>query len=224
MRPVARARWKPWLILIAVPVILVVAAVSYFAWRQSVPGVRAELRPAPKFLGVKTPLAVDLKAARGGVASVEVKVVQGTTSAVVAQQAFAAPPAAEQHVDLAVAGRDLGLRDGPATIEVRARDGFWRPFRPRRPARPQRPGHDQVHAADARGARRHALPAPGRRRPRRAARQGRIAGRRQGRRRLLPRLPRRAGRGRPRGRALRLALESPRRDADRRLGRGRGGQ
>jgi murein DD-endopeptidase MepM/ murein hydrolase activator NlpD len=129
MRPVARARWKPWLILFSVPVILVVAAVSYFAWRQSVPGVRAELRPAPKFLGVKTPLAVDLKAARGGVASVEVKVVQGTTSAVVAQQAFAAP-ATEQHVDLAVAGRELGLRDGPATIEVRARDGFWRPFRP----------------------------------------------------------------------------------------------
>ena len=130
MRPVARARWKPWLVLLSVPVILVVAAVSYFAWRQSVPGVRAELRPVPKFLGVKTPLAVDLKAARGGVASVEVKVVQGTASAVVAQQAFAAPPAAEQHLDLAVAGRDLGLRDGPATIEVRARDGFWRPFRP----------------------------------------------------------------------------------------------
>jgi murein DD-endopeptidase MepM/ murein hydrolase activator NlpD len=130
MRPVARSRWKPWLILLSVPVILVVAAVSYFAWRQSVPGVRADLRPVPKLLGVKTPLAVDLKAARGGVASVEVRIVQGTVSAVVAQQAFAAPPAAEQHLDLAVAGRDLGLRDGPATIEVRARDGFWRPFRP----------------------------------------------------------------------------------------------
>ena len=107
-----------------------IAVVSYFAWRQSVPRVRAELRPVPKLLGVKTPLAVDLKAARGGVASVEVRVVQGTVNAVVAQQAFAAPPAAEQHLDLAVAGRDLGLRDGPATIEVRARDGFWRPFRP----------------------------------------------------------------------------------------------
>src|SRR4030095_9567548 len=71
MRSVARARWKPGLILLSVPVILVLAAVSYFAWRQSVPGVRAELRPTPKFLGVKTPLAVDLKAARGGVASVE---------------------------------------------------------------------------------------------------------------------------------------------------------
>ena len=80
-----------------------VALVAYFAWRQSVPGVRAELRPVPKFLGVKTPLGVDLKAARGGVASVEVKVVQGAASAVVAQQAFPAPPAAEQHLDLAVA-------------------------------------------------------------------------------------------------------------------------
>jgi len=80
MRPVARSRWKPWLVLLSLPIILVVAAVSYVAWRQSVPGVRAELRPVPKFLGVKTPLAVDLKASRGGVASVEVKVVQGTTS------------------------------------------------------------------------------------------------------------------------------------------------
>ena len=119
MRPVARSRWKPWLILLSVPLILLVAAVSYFAWRQSVPGVRAELRPVPKLLGVKTPLAVDLKAARGGVASVEVRVVQGTVNAVVAQQAFTAPPAASRHLDLAVAGRDLGLRDGPATIEVR---------------------------------------------------------------------------------------------------------
>jgi murein DD-endopeptidase MepM/ murein hydrolase activator NlpD len=126
---VARARrWKPWIILLALPIILVVAAVSYFAWRQSVPRVRAELKPVPKFLGVKTPLTVDLKATRGGVASVDVRVVQGTASAVVAQQAFPAPPA-EQRLDLAIAGRDLGLKEGAATIEVRARDGFWRPLR-----------------------------------------------------------------------------------------------
>src|SRR5262245_21414180 len=129
MGPVARARGTSWLILLTVPVILAVVAVAYFAWRQSVPGVRAELRPVPKFLGVKTPLAVDLKATRGGVASVEVKVVQGTASAVVLQEALAAPAPAERHLGLAVAGRDLGLRDGPATLEVRARDGFWRPFR-----------------------------------------------------------------------------------------------
>lgn len=119
---------KPWLVLFSILLVLVVGTVSYFAWRQTVPGVRAELKPAPKFLGVKTPLAIDLKAARGGVASAEVRVVQGQASAVVAQQAFPAP-APEQRLDVAVAGRDLGLRDGAATIEVRARDNWWRPLR-----------------------------------------------------------------------------------------------
>ena len=128
MTVVARARWKPWIVLLAVPALIVVAAVSYLAWRQSVPGVRAELQPAPKYLGVKTPIGVDLKAARGGVAAAEVRVVQGGASAVVAQQAFAAPLAAEQKLQLAVAGRELGLREGEAVIEVRARDGFWRPL------------------------------------------------------------------------------------------------
>ena len=125
----ARARPRPWLIIVAVPVLLTVAAVSYLAWRQSVPGVRAELRPAPKFLGVKTPLGIDVRAARGGVQSIEVRVVQGSARAVVAQQAFATPFPAEQRVELIVNGRELGLREGAATLEVRARDGFWRPIR-----------------------------------------------------------------------------------------------
>ncbi len=117
------------MILFSIPVIVAVAAVSYLVWRQSVPGPRAALTPLPKFLGVKTPLAVDVKAARGGIASLEVRVVQGASSAVVAQQAFPAPPA-EQRVEFAIAGRDLGLKEGAATIEVRARDNFWRPMRP----------------------------------------------------------------------------------------------
>ena len=88
MRPVARSRWKPWLVLLSLPIILVVAAVSYVAWRQSVPGVRAELRPVPKFLGVKTPLAVDLKASRGGVASGRF---QGKAKSATARPPSAAP-------------------------------------------------------------------------------------------------------------------------------------
>ena len=72
MAPVARSRVKPWLVLFFILLVLVVGTVSYFAWRQTVPGVRAEIKPVPKFLGVKTPLAIDLKAARGGVASAEV--------------------------------------------------------------------------------------------------------------------------------------------------------
>src|SRR5262245_49298661 len=126
---VARARrWNPGLVLIAILVVVAVAVVGYFAWRQSVPGVRAELRPVPKFLGVKTPLTVHLTAARGGIASADVRVVQGSASATVAQQTFPTTPAA-QRLELAIAGRDLGLKEGAATLEVRARDGFWRPLR-----------------------------------------------------------------------------------------------
>jgi len=126
---VARPRFPPWLLIVLIPGVIVVGVVAYLAWRQSVPGVRVALDPAPKFLGIRTPLTVDLKAARGGVQSVEVRVVQGSSQAIVAQQAFASPPAAEQRVPLVVAGRELGLREGPATLEVRARDGFWRPIR-----------------------------------------------------------------------------------------------
>jgi murein DD-endopeptidase MepM/ murein hydrolase activator NlpD len=47
----------------------------------------------------------------------------------VAQQAFSGPPLNDQRVQLIVAGGSLGLREGAATLEVRARDGFWRPIR-----------------------------------------------------------------------------------------------
>src|SRR5262249_4677753 len=47
----------------------------------------------------------------------------------VAQRASPAPAAAEHPLASAVAGRALGLHGGPATVEVSARDGFWRPFR-----------------------------------------------------------------------------------------------
>lgn len=112
-----------------IPAVLVVGGVSYLAWRQSVPAVRAELRPAPKHIGVKTPLTLDLRAARGGVQSVEIRLVQGAGRAVVAQQTFSGAPRDEQQVQLSVAGATLGLREGAATLQVRAGDGFWRPIR-----------------------------------------------------------------------------------------------
>ncbi len=127
--PVARSGFASRLTLIVVTALLVAGAVSYFAWRQSVPGVRAELSPAPKFIGLKTPLTLSLRAARGGVRSVEVVVVQGATRAVVAQQAFPEPVANEQRLEITMAAKELGLQEGAATLEVRARDGFRRPVR-----------------------------------------------------------------------------------------------
>ena len=125
----ARSRFRLRPAFLLVPALLVVGAVSYLAWRQSVPGVRAELSPPPKFIGLKTPLTLDLRATRGGLRSVEVRVVQGSTRFVVAEQAFSEPAVNEQRVQLTVAGKQLGLREGAATLEVRARDGFWRPIR-----------------------------------------------------------------------------------------------
>src|SRR5439155_23926062 len=92
--------------LVLVPAHLLVGALSYLAWRQSVPGVRAELSPAPKFIGIRTPLTLQLRAARGDVRSVEVRHVQDSARVTVAQQAFTGARA-EERVELVLAGKDL---------------------------------------------------------------------------------------------------------------------
>ena len=125
----ARSGARVWLIVFLVPILLVLGGIGYLAWRQSVPGVRVEFEPPPKFIGARTPITFNLRAARGGVQSVDVRLLQGGTRVNVAQQAFAAPASREQRVQLIVAGGGLGLREGSATLEVRARDGFWRPIR-----------------------------------------------------------------------------------------------
>ena len=125
----ARSRARIWLILFLIPALVVVGGVGYLAWRQSVPAVRVQLSPVPKFIGVRTPITLDLHATRGGVQSVDVRILQGGTRVNVAQQAFSGPVSNEQRVQLIIAGGSLGLREGSATLEIRARDGFWRPIR-----------------------------------------------------------------------------------------------
>jgi murein DD-endopeptidase MepM/ murein hydrolase activator NlpD len=94
-----------------------------------VPGIRASLDPEPRWIGIRTPLAVDLRAARGGVRSMEIRLRQGSAMVVIVQQAFTGAPTNDQRVALQVTGATLGLREGAATLEVLARDGFWRPIR-----------------------------------------------------------------------------------------------
>ena len=124
----ARLGAKFWLYLVLLPALLIVGGVSVLAWRQSVHGVRAEIVPPPRFIGVKTPLSVRLRAERGAVLSAEVRLVQGQGRVVLASQSFAGG-SPEQTMDLTVEGRSTGLREGQATLEVRARDSFWRPLR-----------------------------------------------------------------------------------------------
>jgi len=125
----ARSTIRFWFSIIVIPTFLVVAVLGYFAWRQSVPGVRAILEPVPRWIGVKTPLAVDLHAVRGGVRSVEIRLKQGPARVVLTKQAFTGPESSAQRIELVINGGTLGLREGGAVLEVRARDGFWRPIR-----------------------------------------------------------------------------------------------
>ena len=125
----ARSTFRFWFTIIVVPSLLVVGALGYLAWRQSVPGIRASLDPVPRWIGVRTPLAVDLQAAKGGVRSVEIRLRQGAANVVIVQQASTGASTNDQRVALQIAGATLGLREGAATLEVLARDGFWRPIR-----------------------------------------------------------------------------------------------
>ncbi len=125
----ARSRIRVWLIIFFIPIVAVLGGLGYLAWRQSVPAVRVEFQPTPRFIGARTPVTLDLRATRGGVQAVDVRLMQGGTRVNVAQQTFSGPPSNEQRVQLIIAGGTLGLREGAATLEVRARDGFWRPIR-----------------------------------------------------------------------------------------------
>jgi murein DD-endopeptidase MepM/ murein hydrolase activator NlpD len=126
---VARSRARVWLIIFLVPILIVLGGIGYLAWRQSVAAVRVEFEPEPKFIGARTPITLVLRARRGGVQSVDIRLNQGGTRVNVAQQAFTDPASNEQRVQIVVQGGTLGLREGAANLEVRARDGFWRPIR-----------------------------------------------------------------------------------------------
>jgi murein DD-endopeptidase MepM/ murein hydrolase activator NlpD len=121
-----RSRFKGGLVVVLVLILAIVAPISYFGWRQTVPGVRATLT-VPRFIGHASAFTVGLQATRGNVVSADVRVVQGTRAVSVGKTEAPLGPRGELPVRFEAA--PLGLREGPATIEVWARDDFWRPLR-----------------------------------------------------------------------------------------------
>jgi len=120
-----RSSPRVWILGTLVLLVGVAGLVSYLFWRQSVPGVRVTGTP-PSHVGPKTPLPLVLEATRGNVVEAEVRVVQGGTAAAVARQQTPAP-----RVELtATFDASAGLQEGGATLEVWARDDFWRPLSP----------------------------------------------------------------------------------------------
>jgi murein DD-endopeptidase MepM/ murein hydrolase activator NlpD len=121
-----RDRTKAFILVVLVLLLIVVGSVSYLGWRQSVPAPHVSSR-APRLLGHKTAVPITLEAAHGNVAGVEIRIVQGGKQAVVVKQDGPFGRRAELPTTLEIA--NIGLREGPATIEVRARDDFWRPIK-----------------------------------------------------------------------------------------------
>ncbi len=122
-----RSRSKAWLIVVLLVLLAAIGSVSYLGWRQSVRGVVSVTTP-PRFVGHKTAFVFTLEAARGNVARVEIRIVQGGSSSVVAKQEGTFGQRVE--VPFVLESAALGLREGSASVEVWARDDFWRPLRP----------------------------------------------------------------------------------------------
>lgn len=122
----SRSRFRAGLLASVLVVFAVVAPISYLGWRQTVPGVRATIA-LPRAICASPAFTVTLQATRGNVARAEVRVVQGGRAQAVATSAAPLGPRGELPVKFEAAA--LGLREGPAVVEVWARDDFWRPVR-----------------------------------------------------------------------------------------------
>ena len=123
----SRSRSRLPLLLVLLLLFAVVGGVSFLGWRQSVAAPTVSLsRPAA--LGAKSTLPVVVEAVRGGLARVEVRLVQGERAITLVKQEGALGPRVELPVTLEGAAREI--KEGSATLEVWARDDFWRPLRP----------------------------------------------------------------------------------------------
>jgi murein DD-endopeptidase MepM/ murein hydrolase activator NlpD len=121
-----RSRTKTFVLVVLLLVLAVVGTVSYLGWRQSV-GPPTIASSPPRLLGHKTSVPVTVQAAHGNVAGVEIRIVQGGKQSTVVKRDGPLGPRAEIPATLEIAA--LGLREGAATMEVRARDDFWRPLK-----------------------------------------------------------------------------------------------
>ena len=202
---VARSSARVWLVIFVVPIILVLGAIGYLAWRQSVPAVRVEFQPVPQFIGARTPITLVLRATprRGGVGGHPAQPGRH------ARQRRAADLLGRPRRQRAARAAHRGGRHArPA--RGRGEPGSARARRllaahPRgRPHDREPADHARLHAAHARGPGLDALSLPRRWRAGGGARQGRRARRRQRGRPVLPRLPG----GRPGHRAARGALRA----------------
>jgi murein DD-endopeptidase MepM/ murein hydrolase activator NlpD len=123
-----RSRGKSRPVALLVFVLLVVAVLAVLVWRQLAPGVRAGLTPTPRLIGQTTSFTLALQAGRGRLHGSEVRIVQGEQSALVRSLGPDLTVGPGWQGPIAVEAARLGLKEGAATLEVWARDDYWRPL------------------------------------------------------------------------------------------------
>jgi murein DD-endopeptidase MepM/ murein hydrolase activator NlpD len=117
-------RWKVWLVLLG----LVAAGGAFLVWRQRQPGVRVTLEPALSALGHPSrTVTLVLDAPSAALAAVEVRVVQQGSVRTVLTEDLSPARVRTVRKPLTLDAGALKLQEGPAIIEVDARDGLWRP-------------------------------------------------------------------------------------------------
>jgi hypothetical protein len=121
---------KFWLLVL----ILLVAGGGVLLWRQRQPPVRVALEPAPAALGHSArTIDVVLDAPAAILGAVEVRVVQGGTARPVLSEDLTSAQTQTLRKPVTLDAAALKLQEGPAELEVDARDTLWRPRPPRGP-------------------------------------------------------------------------------------------
>jgi murein DD-endopeptidase MepM/ murein hydrolase activator NlpD len=121
---------KVWLFLL----VLLLAGGGFLLWRHWQPPVRVALEPAFTALG-HPPRAITLvlEAPAANLAAVEVRVVQQGTARPVLQEDLGGAATRTLRKTVTLDAAALKLQEGPAELEVDARDALWRPRPPRGP-------------------------------------------------------------------------------------------
>jgi murein DD-endopeptidase MepM/ murein hydrolase activator NlpD len=116
--------WKVLLVLF----LLLVVGLGFVWWRHRQPGVSVTLEPALTAIGHgPRTITLRLRAPAGPLASLEARVVQGGASKTVLTEEFPAGAPRDADRPLALNTSALGLKEGPAELQVFARDALWRP-------------------------------------------------------------------------------------------------
>jgi murein DD-endopeptidase MepM/ murein hydrolase activator NlpD len=115
-------------------VVVLLAGAGFLIWRQRQPAVRVTIEPALTALGhTARPITVVLDAPAANLAAVEVRVVQQGAARPVLSEDLTPAASRTLRKPVTLDAAALKLQEGPAEIEIEARDTLWRPRPPRGP-------------------------------------------------------------------------------------------